>query len=66
MKAVLAPGTRVLNQDPEHPLIGEIVAPPEGKLEWAGMYYVKWASGLVTEEQAEDLILTGNLNIELR
>lgn len=66
MKVVLAPGTQVLNQDPENPLIGEIVAPPDGHLEWDDMYYVKWASGLVTEEQATDLTLTAQLHIELR
>jgi len=61
MSLNLAPGTIVLNQDPDHPMYGEIVEPPEGELTWANHFYVKWPSGLITLEDAKDLTLTAQI-----
>jgi hypothetical protein len=63
MFAKLLPGTVVLNQDPANPMSGVVIPTPEGEHDYDEFVWVDWANGLICQEQATDVTLTGCLFI---
>lgn len=63
----LGPGTIVLNQNPDHPMSGEVLEPGEDHRAAVddGLILVRWANGIVELESPADLTLTAALNWRL-
>lgn len=51
----MKPGTKVQNQEPNHPLTGIVIPTPEGESEPDGWIWVSWSNGLVCQEYPSDV-----------
>ena len=72
MRVQIAPGTIVLNEDPEHPLVGEILDPsavsPPFSMDPNAIrsgFLVRWSNGETEWEDAQDLVLTADIRLEI-
>lgn len=64
MKAKIAAGSVVLNQDPAQPMSGVVISPPDG-LGSSDFVWVDWSDGTRELEAPDDLALTAKLFVTL-